>query len=153
LNGSILSGARVPFAMAYDGLFFSVMKKIHPNFRTPHVAIVALSAAGALLVLTGRYDDLFTLVIFASWILYGMTAASVFVLRRKRPGLHRPYHTLGYPLVPALFVLAALVLVATTLYNTPWRSVFGLFLIASGIPFYSWWKRQKTSIPAPSALE
>lgn len=153
LNGSILSGARVPFAMAYDGLFVSAMKKVHPNFRTPHVAIVALSAVGAVLVLTGRYDDLFTLVIFASWILYGMTAASVFVLRRKRPDLHRPYRTLGYPLVPALFVLAALVLVVTTLYNTPWRSVFGLFLIASGIPFYLRWKRQKTSIPAPAALE
>ena len=105
LNGSILSGSRVPFAMARDGLFFHGVERIHPVHRTPSVSILVLSAWACLLVLSGRYDQLYTYVIFASAILYGMATASVIVLRFRRPDMPRPYRTIGYPVVPIAFVL------------------------------------------------
>ena len=142
LNGSILSGSRVPYAMARDGLFFRRIAFVHPAYRTPGVSIIAVSAWAALLVLSGRYEQLFTLVIFASWILYAMTAASVIVLRRKRPDLPRPYRVLGYPIVPILFVLVAIVLLGSTFVASPRESLLGLVLILIGIPFYFYWKRR-----------
>jgi basic amino acid/polyamine antiporter, APA family len=140
LNGSLLSGARVPYAAARDGYFFSPLAYVHPRHHTPSVSIWALSGWAALLVLTGRYDDLFTLVIFSSWILYAMTAASVIVLRRRRPDLARPYRVLGYPIVPIFFVLVAVILLGSTLVRSPRESLMGLGLIAIGIPFYFYWK-------------
>ena len=107
LNGSILSGARVPYAMARDGLFFRSVAKVHPEYRTPGASILALSAWAAVLVLSGRYEQLVHLCDFRELDLYGMTAASVLVLRKKRPDLVRPYRTAGYPVVPVLFVLGA----------------------------------------------
>ncbi len=141
LNGSILSGARVPFAMARDGLFFRPVAYIHPRFQTPSVSILALTGWACLLVLSGRYDQLYTYVIFASVILYAMATASVIVLRHKRPDLARPYKTLGYPVVPLLFVLAMASLVASTLWKSPRESLMGLVIIALGVPFYLHWKR------------
>lgn len=148
LNGSILSGARVPFAMARDGYFFSGIARIHPKYRTPHLSIFFLSGWAALLTLSGRYEQLYTYVIFASWILYGMTTASVFVLRRKRPDLPRPYHTVGYPIVPAVFVAVAGFLVAVTLKNSPRESLMGLVLVAAGLPFFRFWQRQRRFPPS-----
>lgn len=142
LNGSILSGSRVPYAMARDGLFFRPVAFVHPEYRTPGVSIWVLSLWASLLVLSGRYDDLFTLVIFSSWILYAMTAASVIVLRYKRPDLARPYRVIGYPIVPALFVLVAMVLLGSTFVRSPRESLIGLGLIVIGIPFYFYWKRR-----------
>ena len=81
LNGSILSGSRVPYAAARDGYFFHAIGRVHPRYHTPAVSILVLNSWACLLVLSGKYDDLFNLVIFASWILYGMTAAAVLVLR------------------------------------------------------------------------
>ncbi len=94
LNGSILSGARVPYAAARDGYFFHAIGRVHPQHHTPGVSIIVLTLWACLLVLSGKYDDLFNLVIFASWILYGMTAAAVLVLRRKQPG---PGSSLPHP--------------------------------------------------------
>jgi APA family basic amino acid/polyamine antiporter len=145
LNGSILSGSRVPYAMARDGFFFRRMAAVHPEHHTPSISILGLSAWSAVLVLSGRYEQLFTYVIFASWILYGMTTASVIVLRRKRPDLARPYRTLGYPVVPVLFVLVALCLVVSTLIDSPRESVLGLVMVSAGLPFYYHWKRRKPS--------
>jgi APA family basic amino acid/polyamine antiporter len=142
LNGSILSGSRVPYAMARDGLFFRSIAKVHPTYATPGVSILALSGWAALLVLSGRYRELYTYVIFASWILYGMTAASVLVLRRKRPDLVRPYRTVGYPVVPVLFVAGAVALIASTLRESPRESLLGLGAIIAGLPFYFHWKRR-----------
>lgn len=142
LNGSILSGSRVPYAMARDGLFFRRVAFVHPVYRTPGVSIMAVSGWAAILVLSGRYEQLYTLVIFASWILYAMTAASVIVLRRKQPGLSRPYRVLGYPLVPTAFVLVAIVLLGSTFVESPRESLLGLVLILVGIPFYFYWKRR-----------
>lgn len=140
LNGSILSGARVPYAMARDGYFFPSVSHVHPRFRTPTAAIVLLGIWSSLVLLSGQYRELYTLVIFPSWILYGMTAASVIVLRRKRPDLERPYRVVGYPLVPVLFVFVAVALLYSTLRTSPRESGIGLVLIAAGLPFYFQWK-------------
>jgi APA family basic amino acid/polyamine antiporter len=142
LNGSILSGSRVPFAMARDGLFFRPVAHIHPTFRTPNISILAVSGWAALLVLSGRYDQLYTYVIFASVILYGMATASVIVLRFKRPDLERPYRTIGYPVVPLVFVFGIACLIVSTLLKSPRESLMGLGLIALGLPFYVYWRRQ-----------
>jgi APA family basic amino acid/polyamine antiporter len=142
LNGSILSGSRVPYAAARDGLFFAGVARVHPKYSTPSVSILALSGWAALLVFSGQYDELFTYVIFASWILYGMTTAAVIVLRKKQPNLPRPYKTLGYPYVPVVFVLVACALVLSTLFDSPSASLKGIVLILLGLPFYFYWKKR-----------
>jgi APA family basic amino acid/polyamine antiporter len=145
LNGSILSGSRVPYAMAHDRYFFASFARVHPKYRTPAVSILGLSGWSALLVLSGRYDELFRFVIFASWILYGMTTAAVIVLRIKQPGMNRPYRTVGYPAVPGLFVISASALVISTLIRSPRESLLGLALILLGLPFYFSWRRRRKS--------
>lgn len=142
LNGSILTGARVPFAVAKDGLMWPSLAKIHPQYFTPANSIVALSLWSMVIVLSGGYDFLFNLVIFASWILYGMATASVIVLRRKRPDLHRPYKTIGYPFVPVLFVLVTIALLGQTFYDRPGQSMLGLCIIVMGLPLYAYWSRK-----------
>jgi APA family basic amino acid/polyamine antiporter len=144
LNGSILSGARVPYAMARDRRFFASVAQVNAAYHTPGVSILALSAWSAMLVLSGRYEQLFTYVIFASWILYGMTTAAVIVLRHKRPDLPRPYKTLAYPVLPVLFVLVAISLVLSTLFDSPRESLLGLGFIFLGLPFYYYWKRRRS---------
>ncbi len=146
LNGSILTGARVPYAAARDGLFFKSAARVHPVFRTPGVSILMMTGWAAVLVLSGKYDDLFNFVIFGSWILYAMAAASVFVLRKKRPDLVRPYKTVGYPVVPMLFLVGAAALELTTLRDRPIQSLAGIALILLGLPCYFYWKRR---LPAP----
>jgi APA family basic amino acid/polyamine antiporter len=143
LNGSILTGARVPYAMARDRRFFASVAKVNAAYHTPGVSILALSVWSALLVLSGRYEQLFTYVIFASWILYGMTTAAVIVLRLKKPDLPRPYKTLAYPVLPVLFVVVAIFLVLSTLFDSPRESLLGLGFIFLGLPFYFYWKRRR----------
>jgi basic amino acid/polyamine antiporter, APA family len=113
--------------------------------HTPAAAILGLCLWSCLLVLSGKYDDLFNLVIFASWILYAMTAAAVLVLRMKKPALPRPYRTLGYPAVPLLFVAGAAILLASTLVDRRRESLMGLGIIAAGLPFYFYWKSSRKS--------
>ncbi len=143
LNGAILSAARVPYAMAIDRRFFRKLGYVHPEHRTPSVSIFLLSLWASVLVFSGRYEQLFTYVIFASWIFYGMNAAAVLVLRRKRPDMPRPYRTVGYPLVPVLFVLGASGVVLSTLISSPRESLMGLALILAGLPFYFYWQRRR----------
>lgn len=140
LNGSILSGSRVPYAAARDGLFFKRFAQIHPIHATPGFSILALSIWASVLILSGKYDQLLALVIFPSWILYGMAAAAVLILRRKEPNRHRPYRTLGYPVIPVVFVAVAAILIYYTLRNSPRESLIGLVLIAAGLPFYYRWR-------------
>lgn len=142
LNGSILSGARVPYAAARDGLFFKSAAKVHPVFQTPGMSIIMLTGWSSLLVLSGKYDDLYNFVIFGSWILYAMATASVFVLRRKRPDLERPYKTLGYPVVPALFLIGATVLEVQTLRDKPVQALLGIALMLLGLPLYFYWRNR-----------
>lgn len=143
LNGSILSGSRVPYAMARDGLFFRTAAVVHPRFRSPGHAMVLLSLWSCIVVLSGWFDDLYNFVIFGSWILYLMTALSVIVLRHKKPNLDRPYRVIGYPFVPVLFVIVALLLLVSTLQSRPRESLMGLGMMALGIPFYFFWKRRQ----------
>jgi len=147
LNGSILTGSRVPFAAARDGLFFHAAARVHPAFRTPGVSILMLTAWSSLLVISGKYEELFTYVIFSSWILYAMATAAVFVLRRKRPDLPRPYRTLGYPVVPLLFLAGAAILEISTLLDQPVPAIRGILLILLGLPFYFYWRRRAPKAP------
>ena len=142
LNGSILSGARVPYAMARDGLFFRTAAVVHPRFHTPGRAVIMLCVWSCVVVLSGWFDDLYNFVIFGSWILYLLTAVSVFVLRRKRPDMARPYRTLGYPLVPVLFVCVAALLLVSTLQTRPRESIRGLALMAIIVHFSFYWKKR-----------
>jgi APA family basic amino acid/polyamine antiporter len=145
LNGSILAGARVPYATAREGLFFHAMARVNPKYHTPGVSILSLAAWACVLVLSGGYNQLLTYVMFASLIVYGMTCAAVIVLRKKRPDLPRPYRTPGYPFVPIAFVVIATAFVISTLSDSPRESLMGLALIVLGLPFYFYWKRRKFS--------
>ncbi len=136
VNGMVLSGPRVTYAMARDGVFFNRLADVHPRFRTPHVSILVQAVWACLLTLSGRFDQLFTYVIFAAWIFYGLTASAVFVLRRKRPEAARPVRTWGYPVVPAAFILVAAALVVNTLISDPRDSLMGLCIVCLGLPVY-----------------
>ena len=141
LNSSILSGARVPYAMARDGLFFRFVAGIDPRFRTPANALVFEGMLAGVLALSGTFEDLYSLFIFAQWIFYGLATASVFGLRRREPQLARPYRTWGYPVVPALFILGSLALTINLWLERPIRSSIGLVLILFGLVFYRHWQR------------
>lgn len=150
LNGSILSGSRVPYAIARDGLFFRAAAVVHPVYKTPGTSILMLCAWSSVVVLSGWYDDLYNFVIFGSWILYLLTAVSVFVLRKKRPEMHRPYRVIAYPFVPVLFVLVALILLVNSFELRPRESLMGLGLMLIGVPFYFDWKKRNTEGNEPA---
>jgi len=145
LNGSVLSNARVPFAMARDGVFFAGVAALSPRTQVPVRAILVQAVWSCLLAVSGTYDQLTDCVIFASWIFYGLVTSSVFVLRRRLPDAPRPYRTLGYPLVPLLFVATAAWLVVNTLVERPVESAAGLVLIAAGWPFYLYFRRRRAT--------
>ena len=138
LNGSILSNARVPFAMARDGLFFSRLSVLSTATRVPVRTIAVQALWSSLLAVSGTYDQLTDCLLFASWIFYGLTTSAVFVLRRRLPEAPRPYRTLGYPLVPALFLLVSGWLVVNTAIARPVESAVGIVLILAGLPVYAW---------------
>jgi APA family basic amino acid/polyamine antiporter len=142
LNGMILAGARVYYAMARDGLFFRWCGSVHPRFHTPHLSLLFQAAWAILLVLLGTYEQLFTFVIFAGWIFYALAALGVIVLRRTRPNLPRPYRVTGYPFVPGIFVLAAVAFILNTILARPFESGIGAGIVALGIPAYLVWKRK-----------
>jgi APA family basic amino acid/polyamine antiporter len=139
-NCQLMPHSRVYFAMARDGLFFRTAAACHPIYRTPASSLIIQGVWASVLVLSGTFDQLTDLVIFASFIFYGAMAFGVFVLRRTMPDAPRPYRVPGYPVVPALFVLFCVVLVAVTIYQDPGNAGIGLLLIFSGIPFYFLWK-------------
>jgi APA family basic amino acid/polyamine antiporter len=147
LNGSILAGSRVPFAQARDGLFPKILAGIHPRFHTPAAAILAQACIAGIFALSGTYQALFTKVIFSEWLFYAMVTAGIFILRRRSPDLPRPYRTWGYPLVPAIFVILASLLLVNTFLQRRADSLWGLFLMGTGIPaYYLWslWKRKSS---------
>jgi APA family basic amino acid/polyamine antiporter len=133
---AILAGARLLFAMARDGVFLPPAARVHPVYRTPHVAVVALAAWSGLLALSGTYEQLFTYVMFASSLLHMIGAFGVFRLRRLRPDLPRPYKVWGYPWVPVVFILASGAFVLNTLVERPKESLAGLVFLAAGLPVY-----------------
>ncbi len=139
-NQNLLCSPRVYFAMARDGLFFEKISEVHPKFLTPHTSIIAISLWSILLSLSGTFEQLFTYVIFGQWIFFGLTVAAVFVLRKKRPDLERPYKTWGYPVTPILFILAALYIAVSSLIGQFKNAMAGLLIIIIGIPAYLYWK-------------
>jgi len=150
LNGSILTGARIPFAMARDGLFFSRFADLSANTAVPVAAIIFQCMWAIVLILSATFDQLTDCVVFAGMIFYASTTAAVFVLRRKMPNAPRPYKTLGYPFVPLVFILVALWLLENTLYTARVESVAGLILIALGLPVFYWQKKIRRNAPSPS---
>jgi APA family basic amino acid/polyamine antiporter len=142
-NQNILCSPRVYFAMAKDKLFFEGIAKVHPRYLSPHISIIAISLWSIVLSLSGTFEQLFTYVIFGEWIFFGLTVAAVFVLRKKRPELPRPYKTWGYPVTPAIFVLAAFLISLNSLIKTFWNSMAGLGIILLGIPAYFYWRRKQ----------
>jgi APA family basic amino acid/polyamine antiporter len=145
LNGSILSGSRVPYAQARDGLFPQFLAEVHPRFRTPAAAIAAQSVIAGLLALTGQYKGLYTKVIFSEFLFYALVTAGIFILRRRAPGLERPYRTWGYPVIPAIFVILSVVVLVNILRHQWSDSAWGLALVGSGIPAYLLWRIWKGS--------
>jgi basic amino acid/polyamine antiporter, APA family len=141
LNSSVLSGARVPYAMARDGLFFKIADGIHAKFLTPARALIFQGVLAGLMALSGTFEELTNLFIFAAWIFYGMAVLALFRLRKTEPLMPRPYRCWGYPWVPGIFVAGALALTVNILIDRPGRSVIGLLLIAAGLPFYKHWQR------------
>lgn len=140
LNSSILSGARVDYAMARDGLFFRFAGTVHPRFRTPSNALIFQCALACILALTGTFEDLTSLVMFGSWIFYAFAVASMIRMRYTEPNLARPYRTWGYPVVPILFIVGAAALSASIWMYRPVRSSIGLALILFGLVFYRYWR-------------
>jgi APA family basic amino acid/polyamine antiporter len=136
ISSTILYSSRIYLPMAEDGLFFPSLAKVDPRFRTPVRCLWAQTAWTVLLTLSGTYEQLYTYVVFASVVFHAATAAAVFVFRRRLPAAPRPYRTWGYPAVPALFILACLLLIGNTLAEKPVESLLGLGLLVLGVPAF-----------------
>jgi amino acid transporter len=136
VNGCILTGARIPFAQARDGLFFARFGEVHPRFETPGFAIVCSGLWTAVLILTGSYETLYSYSILAAWIFYTMTVGSVLVLRRKWPDAHRPYRMWGYPYTLWLFVAASVWFMADALVTQTQPSLMAFVIVALGVVAY-----------------
>jgi len=143
LNGSILTGPRVYYAMARDKLFFRKVAEVHPRFRTPGFSILIQAVWASLLTLIGTFEQVFTFAMFVAIMFWIAAAASVFRLRKKFPRLPRPYKTWGYPVVPALFIIASFGILLNTLIEKPFEAAAGLGLTAIGIPVYYYWKKKQ----------
>jgi len=142
LHVVVLTGARIPYAMARDGVFFQFARRMHPAFRTPSGALLFLGSAATLLALTGTFEELYSLFVFAVWIFFALMAIALILLRLKEPGLPRPYRVWGYPWTPLIFLSAAVALTVNLWMIRPVRSSLGLVVILSGIPFYYRWKKR-----------
>ena len=144
LNGTVMSGGRVPFAVARDGYLFKALAEVHPKFHTPALALVIQAAVAiVLIVVGGAFRELFSLAIFAEWMFYVVATSTIFVFRKREPDAVRPYKTVGYPFVPALFIATAAVLLYYTFMSNLADSVAGVVVILLGIPVYLWFARRR----------
>jgi APA family basic amino acid/polyamine antiporter len=142
LHVVVLTGARIPYAMARDGVFFPFARRIHPTFRTPSGALIFLGFVAALLALSGTYEELYSLFVFGVWIFFALTAIALFRLRRTEPDLPRPYRALGHPWTTIIFLAAAVALTVNLWMVRPVRSSLGLAVILAGVPFFYHWRKQ-----------
>jgi APA family basic amino acid/polyamine antiporter len=136
-----LSGARVYMAMAQDGVFFQRMAVIHPKWRTPAFSLIGQGIWAALLTVSGRYDELYTYVIFGMVLSYTLTVIGLFLLRWKRPDLPRPYRCSGYPWMPAIYVLIGVAWILNTIVRRPMEAFWSIAIVLIGVPGYLYWKR------------
>jgi basic amino acid/polyamine antiporter, APA family len=136
LNGSMLASPRIFFAMADDGLFFRSIARVHPRFKTPHVAILLAALLGMALVLSRSFEALTNTFVLAIWPFYAMSVAAIYRLRRLRPEMARPYKVVGYPVVPAIFILSVIGFVGNALVNDTLNTAVTFALILAGVPVY-----------------
>ena len=148
LSSTILYSSRIYLPMAEDGLFFRSLARVDPHYRTPVACLWAQTAWSLVLTFSGSYSQLYTYAVFAGIVFHAMIATAVFILRRTRPDAPRPYRTWGYPVVPALFILACLLLIGNTLQESPLESLLGLGLVALGLPAYWWFRKRNAGTPA-----
>jgi len=141
-SSAILCSARVSYAMARDGAFFHAMGRVHPKYRTPAFSLIALGAWSIVLALSGSYDQLYTYVMFMMVLSYVAAVAALFVLRRKRPDVPRPYLCTGYPYFPALYLLMAGAWAVNSVVTRPKESIIGIAIVFLGAPFYAFWRWQ-----------
>ena len=162
LNGMVLTAPRMYYAMARDGLFFERLGTVHPKFGTPAFAIIVFAIWGAALAASGTFEQLLTYAVFTGWIFYALGALAVFVLRRREPNAVRPFRVPGYPVTPALFVIAAGALVVNTVATQSLRAAIGLGVVALGAPAYYLWRALRgrgsdgspaSTIEKPSAVQ
>jgi APA family basic amino acid/polyamine antiporter len=146
LNGIILAGARVYYAMAEDGVFFQAVRRVDPVHHAPAVSLWVQCLWACVLTLTGRYSDLLDYVIFAVLLFYVLTIVGLFVLRRTRPEMERPYRAWGYPWLPALYIVAGGLIEVLLLIYKPSYTWPGLIVVLLGIPVYFAWRRQKNEV-------
>ncbi|MDQ6678648.1 MAG: amino acid permease, partial [Acidobacteriota bacterium] len=142
VNGLILSGARVYYTMALDHLFFRRAGELNPATRAPVFALAIQGAWAILLTLSGQYNDLLDYVIFAVLLFYILTITGLFVLRRTRPGMERPYRAVGYPILPALYIVSGLVIEILLLLYKPNYTFPGLAIVLLGVPVYYLWRKK-----------
>jgi len=146
LNGTIMSGARIPFAAAQDKLFFPSFATIHPRFKSPSVSLIVQAVLSSILLIAlGHFQQLFELAVFAEWLFYMLTATTVFVYRRRQPNAARPYRVWGYPLLPAIFIVSAAAVLYSSFVGNMQGSLIGTGLILLGLPLYEWIKRRYQS--------
>jgi APA family basic amino acid/polyamine antiporter len=141
-NGTILTLPRLFFAMARDGVFFSRLAAVHPTLGTPVAAIVSTALWSTVLVLSGTFEQLFTYVVFMSWLWFALAAAAIFVSRRRPPNTPRPFRAPGYPVTPIVFIAAALLIVVNTVAVRPTQSAIGVGFALLGVPAYWIWRRR-----------
>lgn len=141
MNGSIMTGARVPYAMARDGLFFKKLANVNQATLVPMASIIVQGIVSMILALSGTFDQLTNYVVFSAWIFYAMVTGVVFVLRKRLPDANRSYKTLGYPFVPIIFIILASLLLLNTVIESPYESLVGLSFICLGVPFYFIFKK------------
>jgi amino acid transporter len=152
LTGSMMTGPRIFFAMADRGLFFRGIARVSPRFESPSVAIWLATALGTVYVLLNDFQQLADKFILGIWPFYALAVAAVFVLRRTRPDLHRPYRTWGYPVVPILFLLASLGMVLNALVTDPVNTGVTFGIILAGIPVYFVWRAVAGATPVATAV-
>ncbi|HEY0285346.1 MAG TPA: amino acid permease [Vicinamibacterales bacterium] len=143
ISAMTFAGPRVYYAMARDGLFFDAAAQIHPKYKTPAAAIIAQAIWASLLVLSGSADALTNYTGFAIVLFAGIAVMALFVLRRREPGAPRPFKAMGYPVAPAIFVVACLLIVLNGIYSRPGPTGAGLLVMAAGIPLYMWLTRRR----------
>jgi APA family basic amino acid/polyamine antiporter len=149
-NATVMTGSRFVYAMAKDGLFFSALARVHPRFRTPHLAVAGIGLLGALYASSRTFEQLAAGIILGEWPFYLLAVAAVFVLRRRAPDQARPFRVPLYPLLPTLFIAASLGLMINSLVTDTALTLLSFGIVATGLPAWAVWKRYRERDPSRS---